>query len=77
MNDFLKWLGRTSLIAVFWVFVLSININDRPIFNYANDVLVQNSFVRMLDEELSSLWVKVVDTARITFKNLSAGDEKA
>ncbi len=77
MNDFLKWLGRTSMIAVFWVFVLSLNFSNRPLFYYANDALVQNSFVQMLDEELSSLWVKVVDTARITFRNLSASDEKA
>lgn len=77
MNDFFKWCGRTALIAVFWVFALSINVSNRPMFYYANDLLVQNSFVRMMDEELTSLWGKIVDTARITFRNLSSEDEKA
>ena len=74
MNDLLKWLFKTTFIGIFWVFILSITLNGRPFFNYANNLLVQNSLVRMLDEELASLWVKVAKTARVTFKEVSAKD---
>ena len=64
MNDLLKWLSRTVLTAVVWVFVLSVNVEGRTLFSYANEILVQNSVVRMVDEELSELWDKVYVTAK-------------
>lgn len=67
MNDFIKWVTRTSLIAVFWVFILSITIDGRSLFSYANRLLVQNSLVQMLDEELADLWDKIYNTAKVTF----------
>ena len=77
MNDFLKWLLRNGAIAVFWVFVLSLNIRNKPLFYYANDLLVQNVLVKTIDEELTALWDKAWDTAKITFRNLSEGEDKA
>ena len=69
INDISKWLFRTSLIAIFWVFALSISIKGQPLFNYANDFFVQNELVRFVDRQLGELWTKVSDTARITFSD--------
>jgi len=77
MDDIIKWLVRVSFIGIFWVFFLSITIDGRSIFSYANDALVQNSFVQFLDEELADLWSKIAETARVTFSEMSQGDRKA
>ncbi len=77
MNDFLKWCLKTTLIGAFWVFFLSITINGRSLFSYANGVLIQNSVVQYLDEELADLWSKITKTARVTFSEMSEGDKKA
>lgn len=76
MNDMIKWVLRISLIGVFWVFILSINIQGRAIFSYANESLVQNNFVQFLDEELAELWGKIQETARITFSEMSEVERK-
>ncbi len=77
MNDFLKWTLRNAAIAVFWVFIFSINVQNRALFYYANDILVQNVVVETIDEQLTVLWDKVWDTAKITFKSLSESTDKA
>lgn len=76
-NDFLKWCLRTVFIGIFWVFFLSITIDGRPLFSYANETLVQNRIVRYLDEELADLWYRVKETARLTFSDMSEIDRKA
>jgi hypothetical protein len=67
MNDFLKWSVKTSGTAILWVFILSISVKGRTVFSYANEVLVQNPMVQMVDEELSEVWDKIYLTARRTF----------
>lgn len=74
MNDIIKWLTKTGFIAVFWVFIFSITIDGRTVFSYANNFLVQNSLVRTLDEELHDLWVKIYQTAQVTFSDISKSD---
>lgn len=76
INDFFKWLCKTTFIAVIWVFVFSINIKGKTIFSHSNEVLVQNQFVSMLDEELGRLWFKISETARLTFRSVSGQDEE-
>lgn len=71
MNDILKWIGKNLLTAVFWVFVLSITVNGRSLFSHANGVLVQNTLVQTIDEELAELWVKIYRTAKMTFADES------
>ncbi|MGE0173874.1 MAG: hypothetical protein AB7T49_13850 [Oligoflexales bacterium] len=77
MNDFIKWILRTTLIGVAWVFLLSVTVNGRTVFSYANNTLVQNNFVQMLDQELTTLWFKVYNTARITFDQMTNPDRKS
>jgi hypothetical protein len=76
MKDFFKWLLRNTAIGIFWIFLLSITVEGRTIFSYANNTLVQNDFVRMVDEDLSDLWRKVYSTAKVTFNEMSKNEDK-
>lgn len=64
-----KWLIKTCLSAVIWVFVFSMEVQGRTLFSYANEYLVQNSVVQGLDDELGKLWSKVSETARLAFSS--------
>ena len=66
MDGFIKWLGKTGLTAIIWVFILSITWNGRTMFSYANELLIQNSLVRTLDSKLAEMWDNVTDTANAT-----------
>jgi hypothetical protein len=67
MNDFMKWCLKTLIGAVLWVFILSITWKGQPVFNYANEALVQNAIVRGVDEELDHLWEKLKVATRAAF----------
>ena len=77
MREYLAKGGKLALTAILWVFILSITVNGRPLFHYANDFFVQNSIVAAIDEELSNLWHRVSETARITYDKVTAREEKA
>ena len=75
MNDLIKWAVKTTATAIFWVFVLSINLDGRTLFSHANEMLVQNSVVRLADEELRVVFDRLYTTARKTFSE-QAKEEK-
>lgn len=70
MGTLIKWVGVNILTAIFWVFVLSIDYQGRTLFSYAHHYIIQNDIVQDLDDKLEELWVKVYDTARLTFAQL-------
>ena len=78
---FSRWLLARRIILlllpIFWVFALSITVKGQPLFNYANEVFVQNDIVRFLDSELGELWTKISETARVTFSEMGKEDKKA
>ena len=67
MSDRIKRVFKVLLQGVIWIFVLSIQIEGRPIFYYLNDIMVKNSVVKGVDRELGDLWYRVSETARLTF----------
>lgn len=69
INDIIKWTLRTFLIGVFWVFFLSINIEGRTLFSYANETFVENELVRTADRELLELWSKLYKAASLAFSD--------
>ncbi len=77
INDVFKWIMRTTLIAVFWVFALSITYNGKTLFNYANNALVQNELVYFLDGQLGDIWSKISETARVTYNQVTKSEPKA
>lgn len=76
MNDLLKWSTKVAVSAVFWVFVLSIRQEGRPIFYHVNNLLVQNTIVRTLDEGLTDVWDRLRRAAKVAFAQRAPGDAK-
>lgn len=70
------WVARNAAVAVLWVFILSITVNDRSLFSHANRLLVQNRVVATMDEGLGELWTRVYETARATLRDLSGTEER-
>jgi len=77
MREHLKKLGKLTLTAILWVFILSIRVDGRTLFSHANEVLVQNSIVRAVDGELANLWYRITETAKVTFEKVTHREEKA
>ena len=69
MEAIIKGLFKFLLHGIFWTFLLSININQRPIFSYANDFFVQNSLVQAADEKLATLWENVKTKSEAVFRD--------
>lgn len=65
-KDALKWIAKLSLSAIFWIFILSIRVDNRTLFSYANNFLVQNSFLEIVDTIADTLY-NVSDAAKTTF----------
>ena len=63
MKDLVKWLVKTAFVAVAWVFILSIQVDDRPLFSYAHDIIIENSVVEALDVEIGEFLERVYSTA--------------
>ena len=77
MNDALKWVGKVLLQGVLWVFILSIRWNGHAtIYSSASEVLVQNTLVQTIDQELADLWSRASQAARLTF-NKAREDDKS
>jgi hypothetical protein len=77
MNDILKWVGKLVLQSIMWVFILSIQWDGRSLFYHANETLVQNQFVRNVDEELAQLWTRFRRSAKMTFSEPAPEDQKS
>jgi hypothetical protein len=75
MNDAIKWTLKVALQGVLWVFLLSITVSGRTVFEHAHGALVQNVLVQTLDEELGDLWTKLSRTAELTFSESEAVSE--
>ena len=43
-----------------WVFFFSITWNDRTLFSYANELLVQNGVVQAVVGEASDIWSGII-----------------
>jgi hypothetical protein len=71
MNGILKWILKTSAIAVCWVFILSIEVSGRSLFSHANEILVQNKITRTIEAEVSAFLNKAYIAVR-----QSVNDEK-
>ena len=76
MTEIVKWLGKSTLTAIFWVFILSIHVQGRPLFFIAHEIFIQNAFVQQMDEYLVDLWGKASETASRTYDQLSDEEEE-
>jgi hypothetical protein len=54
----IKWLFKHCLMGIVWVFILSLEWHDEPIYSPLSDLLVRNSFIRDIDENLADFFEK-------------------
>ncbi|MEN9834493.1 MAG: hypothetical protein RL011_686, partial [Pseudomonadota bacterium] len=57
-------------------FVLSIRQDGRPLFYHANNLLVQNTIVRTVDEGLTDVWGRLRRAAKVAFANKAPDEAK-
>ncbi len=76
LRDFGRWLMKIALQMVFWVFVLSISWERRTLFERAHEILIENPLVEMVHEEGARLCVKIYETGKLTFAQLSEKNDK-
>ena len=70
LRDVIGWILKQTLQLIFWVFILSIRINDRTIYDSAYDVLIDNEIVESIDEKSSELWYTFKDSVSSSFNKL-------
>ena len=67
----LKWLGRTFAFGVLWVFLLSIQWKNEPIFNPISDFLVKNTLVSSVDRDLADFIRRVQKAVQVAWADPS------
>lgn len=60
---------KLILQMVIWVFLLSIKIDGKLVFDHAHDFLVQNEIVNTLQAQFDDLWDQVIRTAKSGVEN--------
>ncbi len=65
IKEHLKKVGRVLLYGTIWVYVLSIPLGDRLLFDHAYDVLVENSIVNAIQRDAKTAWREVKNKARL------------
>lgn len=76
INDFMKWVVRSIVSMICWIFILSIKVNNAPLFQHGHDILVDNSLVRTIDREIGELWYVAKEAAKSTMASTSATEDK-
>lgn len=56
MNTLVNWAIKTSISAIVWVLVLSVEYDQRTLFSYANEVLVENRLFQKVEGYAKMLW---------------------
>ncbi|RYZ60303.1 MAG: hypothetical protein EOP07_01290 [Proteobacteria bacterium] len=64
LKERLKKAGRVLLYGTIWVYVLSIPVGEKLLFDHAYDVLVENSVVNAIQREVKSAWRDAKGKAR-------------
>lgn len=70
LRDTINWIIKQALQLIFWVFVLSIRINDRTIYDHSHDILIDNAIVQSIDEKASELWYTFTSAVSTSFFQL-------
>ncbi|MCX6115968.1 MAG: hypothetical protein NT027_00350 [Proteobacteria bacterium] len=76
MNEYMRRALKVLGYGIIWVFVLSIRIQGRTIFHYANNILVQNRIVAAIDETLSDGVDAVFSKVSNSFNSLTGNEKK-
>jgi|GEM_PF-4162181 len=67
IKDIFTWVLKITLQLIFWVFVLSIKINDRNLYDRAYDVIIDNELMHSIDEKATELWYNFSTSVKNSF----------
>ena len=69
ISEAVSVLLKVGLQMVIWVFVLSIKVENKLIFDHAHDFLVKNQIVASLQNQFGELWDGIIKTAKSGVEN--------
>lgn len=67
LKDLLTWCMKIGFQLIFWVFILSIRVNDRTLYDRAYDILIDNELVQSVDEKVAELWYTFSNSVKNSF----------
>ncbi len=76
MSDTTKRILKVLGVGVIWVFALSIRVQGRTLFYYANDFLVQNRIVAAIDQTLGDGVDAIYMKLGSAYDSVMGGDSK-
>lgn len=76
LKEFIKWLFKTLIQMITWVYVLSFPFNGLPLYEHARSVLVDNRVVDLIEEYVSEFTDKIGGRAKIAIHNMSTDSEE-
>ena len=67
IKDIFTWVLKITFQLVFWVFILSIKVGDRNLYDRAYDVLIDNELMYSIDEKATELWYNFSTSVKDSF----------
>ncbi len=64
LKKVLRWCGILAL----WTFAFSININGKPVFQYANEIMVKNALVQNTGSKIIEIWDKATGYTKLALQ---------
>ncbi len=75
MNERLKKTGRIAMYAVLWIFILSIRVDGKTLFQYGHGIFVENRIVGAVDHQATLMWTRLVKTVRYSYHTMIGRDD--
>ena len=75
MKERLKKIGRISLYAILWIFIFSIRIDGKTLFQYGHGVFVENRIVGAVDHQANLMWTRLLKTVRYSYHTMTGRDD--
>ena len=65
-KDFVKWFGRQLMHMILWVYVLSIPLQGKNLYDHARSILVENRVVSLLGDHVVDAYQQLCDRLRLS-----------
>ncbi|MBI2602519.1 MAG: hypothetical protein HYW48_05625 [Deltaproteobacteria bacterium] len=77
LKELVKWVFRTIIQMITWVYVLSLPFNGLPLYEHARSVLVDNRVVDLIEEYAVDFTDKISGRAKIAIQGLNSDDDQS
>lgn len=77
MQERLKKAGRIALYAILWIFIFSIRIEGKMLFQYGHGVFVENRIVGAIDHQANLMWTRLVKTVKYSYHTMTGREDTA